>query len=228
MRIATACCLGDRRQEPDDLLLAADVEVREGLVQQQQPGLGDQRVGDEGPLQLTSRELADAGVGKAAERQRRRASRRPTAGGYEKEAGCPNRSPSMPESHQVPRPQGHVRVETDALGDVADGPVATRTRPATEEHPARSGRLQAEDHLEYGRLARAVGPDEAGELPGMETEPDFVEDLAARQPERDTLEGEDLLVWDAGPANLCHRCSVETLSATALSRAWTSASIQVW
>ena len=177
--------------------------------------MADQCVRDQGPLELASRELADTGIAKAssinglehlvdqlAAASRRKRDAEPVA--------------VDPESHQVPRPQGHVRVEPDALGDIADGPVATRTRMAGEEHLACRRCLQPENHPEYGRLAGAVGPDEAGDLAGMETEPDVVEDLPAGEPERHTFERADLLTTCAGCEGVGHKCSVETLSTTAL------------
>ena len=47
-----------------------------------------------------------------------------------------------------------------------------------------------------------------------------IEDLAAAESDAYVLQAEEVVV--------CHRCSVETLSVTALSRALTSAVIQVW
>jgi len=131
---------------------------------------------DQGPLQFPSRELADACVSKAlgVNGFEHLVDQLPAASRRER-----NAEPVAvePESHQVPCPQGHVGVEPDALWDITDGPVATRTRVAGEEHLARGGCLQPENHPEYRRLACAVGPDEAGDLAGLETETDIVEDL---------------------------------------------------
>ena len=49
----------DARQEVDDLLLAPDVQVREGLVKQQQARPADQCVRDEDPLLLATRKIPD-------------------------------------------------------------------------------------------------------------------------------------------------------------------------
>jgi hypothetical protein len=64
---------------------------------------------------------------------------------------------------------------------------------APEEDLALRRRLQTEDDSEYGRLAGAVGPDEARELSGMKAEADIVEDLPAGKPQGYTLESEDFL-----------------------------------
>src|SRR5580658_2464288 len=57
---------GDPVEQADDLLGAADVEVGQGLVEQQEAGPADERVRDEHPLLLAPRELADPGVGEVA------------------------------------------------------------------------------------------------------------------------------------------------------------------
>ena len=46
--------LGDARDQGDNLLLAADVEIGQRLVKQQQPGPADQRVRDKDPLLLAA------------------------------------------------------------------------------------------------------------------------------------------------------------------------------
>ena len=50
-----------------------------------------------------------------------------------------------------------------------------------DRYPAAGGPLQAEDHPQQRRLARAVGADQPGELPGVDGEADIVEDLPPRQ-----------------------------------------------
>ena len=112
----------------------ADVEVGERLVQQEQLGPADEGVGDQGPLLLASRELAHPGVGKGRAHRRLRASRRqlapPARGQRDTET-----VPVDAEGHEVARPQGHVWVEDDLLGDVADGPVAPLARLVPKTAP---------------------------------------------------------------------------------------------
>ena len=58
-----AALAADPGEQRDDLAGAAQVEVRERLVGEQQARAGDQRVGDQDPLLLAAGEAADAGVG---------------------------------------------------------------------------------------------------------------------------------------------------------------------
>ena len=184
-------------------------------------------MGYKGPLQLAPGELADACVGKSLR-----------VYGCEHlvyELAPPTRRkrhaetvPVDAEPHEVTRPQGHVRVEVDPLGDIADGTVAPLARSARDLHRARRRHLESEDHLEHRRLARPVRADEAGELPRAHSEADLVEDLAPGEDQRHALEREHLLPAVTGLCRGAHKRSVEILSATAFRRALTSASIQVW
>ena len=62
-RTAISLLAGQLAEHGDDLLLAAEVEVGQRLVEQQQLRPGDQRVRDQHPLLLAAGELADPGVG---------------------------------------------------------------------------------------------------------------------------------------------------------------------
>ena len=95
-----------------------------------------------------------------------------------------------------------------------------RPRRAVEQHRAAGDRLQAEDDPEQGGLARAVRPDEAGELAGADAERDVPEDLPAAQPDAYLVQPEQVRGHQ--------RCSVETWLTTAFCRSWTSVSIQDW
>jgi hypothetical protein len=53
-------------QQTDDLLRTPRIEVREGLVEQQQLGTTDQRVGDQYPLLFAARQLTDTTIGEFA------------------------------------------------------------------------------------------------------------------------------------------------------------------
>jgi hypothetical protein len=54
--------LGDAIEKRDDLLATSDIEVGEWLVEKEQLGPADQRMGDEDPLLLASRQLADPSI----------------------------------------------------------------------------------------------------------------------------------------------------------------------
>ena len=126
---------GDPVEQGDDLLAAAQVEVGQRLVEQQQLGPADQGVGDEHPLLLAARQGPDPGVGEPLGIDRVRASRRPAfarACGRERD---PEAVPVEAEGDQVPGPHRHVGIEEHLLGDVADRPVAAATRLARHEHP---------------------------------------------------------------------------------------------
>ena len=121
----------DSRQQIDDLLLAGDVEVRQRLVQEQQPRAADQRVGDQDPLLLTAGELADTRVRESLGVDRVEhlvdlASGATRDGQREAEP-----LPVDAEPDQVPGAQRHVRVQRDPLRHVADQrsprPPSTRT-----------------------------------------------------------------------------------------------------
>src|SRR4029077_2073095 len=54
---------GDPGEQGDDLLAAAQVEVGQRLIEQEQPGPADQCVGDQYPLLLAARQVPDPSVG---------------------------------------------------------------------------------------------------------------------------------------------------------------------
>jgi hypothetical protein len=124
------------------------------------------------------------------------------------------------EAHHVPYAERHVRLDAELLRHVPDRGVAVLPRGAVEQYGAFGDRLEAEDDLEQGGLARAVRPDEPGELAGTDAERDVFQYLAAAQPDTDVFQPEQVVSG--------HRCSVDWCLLMALRRAWTSASIQDW
>ena len=83
------------------------------------------------------------------------------------------------ERDEVARPDGHVGVEENFLGHVAQRPVGALQRLAVHRDLSALGRLQTEDHSKEGGLARSVGADQSGELPVVNPEIHVVEDLAS-------------------------------------------------
>ena len=80
---------------------------------------------------------------------------------------------------------GHVGEDHLALGhqhgrvaDAAPGGLAGRGA-TVDEHLARPGRQQADDGFEQGGLARAVGPEQADDLPGADVQARAVDDFEA-------------------------------------------------
>jgi hypothetical protein len=197
---------GQAGQELDDALRAGDVQVGERLVEQQQFRVADQRVRDHHALLLAAGQLADprVRVGAGADGVEHGVDPVPAVPGREAEAEL---VAVDAERHHVPDPQWHVRLDQQLLRDVSDVRVQC---PGPGRH-----RLEAEDEAQQGGLARAVRPDQPGELARADGERDIVEDRAAAEADA-----------DVGEVEQGHRCSVDVLLVTALVSAWTSASIQ--
>ena len=219
---------GDAGQQADDLLNTADVQVGQRLVQQEQPGAADQGVRDQHPLLLATGQIPHPGIGEALgiDRVQHLADRlaaRPRAQRYTEAV------PIQPERDQVPGPHRHVRVQEDLLRDIADGRVPPGAWPSQDGHAPGGRPLQAEDHPQQRRLACPVRADQAGELAGADGEAYVVEDLPAAQGHADPGDVEDLFCDGAGRRPVGHHSfCVEILSATALRRALTSATIHDW
>src|SRR5260370_1357526 len=77
-------------------------------------------------------------------------------------------------------------------------------------------------------LARPVGADQAGDLPGADGEADLIEDPSAGQRHADPADAEDLRRDSTVTGLVHHSFWVDTLLATAFWRASTSASIHDW
>jgi hypothetical protein len=79
---------------------------------------------------------------------------------------------------------GEVRIEMRLLGDIADdlavGHGVAIDRLAAKENLAVGGLDEAGDHFEGGGLARAVGPEIAGDLAGGRHEADVLHGGDAR------------------------------------------------
>ena len=163
---------GDPRQQGDDLVPAAQVEVRERLVQQQERRPRDQRVGDQHALLLAAREAAHPAVGEAARVDGLEHLVDPRCararGQRDAVAVCVDA-----ETDEVAGPQRRVGVEQELLRYVADQRVAARASAPGDQHAAAAGRLEAEDDAEQRRLAGAVGADQPGELAGLDRETDL-------------------------------------------------------
>ena len=162
--------LGDLQAHLDPQL---GVEVRQGLVEEEDLGLAHDRPADRDPLALAAREL----LGLAAEQRLQVQDpgrgldplldqRRVAAGHLEAEA------------HVLGH--GHVRVEGVGLED--HGHAALRGvdvvdhLAADRDGPGR-GLLEPGDHAQQGRLAAARGPDEDAELALVDLQRDVVDDV---------------------------------------------------
>ena len=146
-RTATSCSLATRSRSLDDLLAAADVEVGQRLVEQQELRPADQGVGDQDALLLATGQVARRGRRRSA-RRRRRASISSTSRGALGRAAAARRS----GARRGRGPPGHA----PAAGSPGRRtPSAGRSRStgcaahaaAVDEHPARARPLEAEDRL---------------------------------------------------------------------------------
>ena len=136
------------------------------FVEQKQLRLAEQRLREEQPLQLASRELAQRPRG-----ERLRLDGRDDAVDLVVAArparGSPQRSPSKRARHEIPATQAKVGDATRAAA--ADSRRRDCRAPASRPEPAVSpadGRSEPEDRVEQRRLARAVGTEHADELAG--------------------------------------------------------------
>ena len=121
-------------EQPDDLLLVAQVEVGQRLVEQQQVGVVDDRLRDGHPLLLAAGDLRHPPVGELgrADPVQRRVDPRPLLGG-----GAPQAEPPAGEAEgdQVAAADGVAERGGVVLRDVADPPVAAPGRGAEHLDP---------------------------------------------------------------------------------------------
>ena len=120
----------DERRDP---LLVAWVEAVQGLVEEQDTGLGDQRLGDEQPLLLTSGQLADGPVGIAGSPDQidHLADLAPVLMPLDRSQDRQRHPPACafePETHDVPGPNPQVAVERASLSQVSDPRVSPTDR----------------------------------------------------------------------------------------------------
>src|SRR5665213_2287462 len=83
-----------------------------------------------------------------------------------------------------------MEVQTLALGHVAEQGLLVVDQVALDR--SRQRRKQAEDGLEQGRLARAVGSHDAEKVPALDREVDPLQDAAAAVADRRTFKTKKL------------------------------------
>ena len=218
------------REQSDDAPRARDVQVRQRLVEQQQPRLADQRVRDHHALLLAAGQLADPRV-LVAERadglEHRLGPSGPLlepAGQRDAEAGAVDA-----QRHHVLSAERDVLVDRELLRHITD--------VRAPGHHALGGGQQTQDDAEQRGLARAVRPDQAGELTRPDGQRNVAEYLPAlgrrAEAQADVVKGDQGLLGPLPAGFPCrrlhkrlgHRCSVDSLSDTALASAFSSASI---
>ena len=153
------------RQQPHDRVLGRDVDAGERLVEQDHLALLRQRPGEEHPLPLPARELADLAVRGSRPCRPARAPPRPARGRGPRAGAaspCGRSGPSSPRPR--PAPGRSSRPPRPAARRRRGSSAQRRARRAAEDLDAAGGeRHEAHDRLEQRRLARAVDPDERGD-----------------------------------------------------------------
>ena len=209
-------------QQRNDPSNAADIQIGERFVEQQQPRTADQSVRDQQALLLAARQVADPLI--AERRSIHRVEH------FVHLATTPLRGQRHTqtvaieaERHEIARAHRHVGVKHEFLRHVADrGPAA-----ALDGHTAARRRDEAEDRAQERRLSRPVGADQTAELARIQSEVDILENGAAGERDARLTDCENL-----APCQHVRQCpfcsvSVDALFVSAFSRAATSASIHV-
>ena len=89
---------GDAGEQADDLLAAAEVEVGQRLVQQQQPGAADQGVRDQHPLLLAAGQSSRPGHRRSGSASTACSISATASRRARERSGIPNRCPSIPSA----------------------------------------------------------------------------------------------------------------------------------
>ena len=160
------------------LLAHAGVEGAEGLVEQHHLGLDRERAGERHALALAARELAGVAVGQAVELHEREqlvdAVARLALGAL---ADAQAEADVLAHRHVL---EGGVVLEHEAHAALAHrhlGGVLAR-----DDHAAGVRGLEAGDHAQQRRLARARGAEQGGERPARHLEADVVQGDEVAEP----------------------------------------------
>ena len=189
-------------KEVQQLVLGGGVQPGKRLVQQQQPGVGGQGASQQGAASLASRELADEPVPQVGQthlcqRTLRRVPVRLRRPAKQAQTAVPSHHRDVGDAY------GEVPVHQLHLGHVAHQATPPVVRLPEDPHLPSPRLQQAQDRLEQGRLAGAVGPDDA-------------HDVALRDLERDVLEDRFGAVSGPEPLNvqrdLPFRCVAHSLT----------------
>ena len=150
-------------EQPEEVRLPLGVDAGRGFVQQQQPGPGNQGPRDENPLALAAGKLPYFFVRQMAHLQALQGFHGlPAVGG-----GIPPPAFAGTElAHQdhIQGGDGEIAVDVHVLGHIPDDGRGFAGGLSTDAHQAAVGLQQAEDHLEQGCLAAAVGTDHGDEI----------------------------------------------------------------
>ena len=154
--------LPDLPGQGDDIGGVAGVQAGHRLVQQEQAGMVQQRLGQQEPLALAAGQGLQRPVGQATgvHPVQRIQHRRAPGGPQPRQAPAPA---AHGAGHEVPAAQPGARGLGADLRHVADAGSARGRRPAQHADAARRRAQQAQDGAEQGGLPRAVRAEHANE-----------------------------------------------------------------
>jgi hypothetical protein len=176
-------------EQPDDLLLVAQVEVGQRLVEQQQLGVVHDGLRDRHPLLLSPRQLRHAPVGVVGRADPLQGLVHPRALRRGR-AAQPEAPTGESEGDQVAAADRLAEGGGVVLRHVPDPAVPAARRGAEHLDPAGRRREQAQRQLEQSGLAGPVGTDHPHDRPGPDGEGALGPDGPSAAHDADVLEAE--------------------------------------
>jgi hypothetical protein len=168
-----------------DLDAGAGVEGREGLVEEQEAGIGGERAGQGDTLRLAAREGAGLGVGELGEAEPLEPFTGPAAGTRLVVAAGAKAEGDVVERAEAREEQ--VVLEDDADGTFGGGDEhvggGVVEHGAVELDAADVERLETGDDAQRGGLAGAVGPEQRDHLAVADVNVDFEPEVADLYPD---------------------------------------------
>jgi hypothetical protein len=176
--------LADASHERSDGSLIGEIEAVERLVEQQQTGAADERLGDQQALLLAAGELADGlvrvarGIDELDHLGDSRCLSRAARQRRDRDAPA---SAVEPERDDVGAADAGAGVEVAALREVADQLVRLARRPSEHGHGSGGEREQAEHGLDQRRLAGPVRAEDGNEVAVLDGEREVAPDRPAAE-----------------------------------------------
>src|SRR5439155_18646206 len=174
-----AISLGEGCDQFGNHVLVSEVEAGKRLIQQEHLRLPGQRLGQQEPLLLTTRETADRAVGIGSGLHLGNGTVDPLAG-IDKTPTDRHAPPAAinAEVHEVTTANGQVGIDIAALGDVADRRIPATWMAPQDEKAARGRRQQAEEQAKQCRLATSIRPQYRDEFAAIDREAGVLPDEA--------------------------------------------------
>ena len=153
-----AALVGEAAQQRPDPAHAVEVEAVDRLVEEQHLRVAEQRGGDAEPLPHAERVALDPSAGRLREAHLVETS-------STRDGGMPLVWAAIRRWARPVRP-GCIAPASSSAPTSRSGAASVGVRPAVDGGRAGRRSVEAHDHPHGGRLAGAVGPEEAGDLPG--------------------------------------------------------------